>query len=98
MKMGIERVLRENFPSLNEVISVTSAVPAGEQLTLEAVQDALKPILPAVKAMGGAVEVVAVDGTVGVVRVKYQGPSKLKQGVELVLKDLKLVTAVDFVD
>lgn len=96
MKMGIERVLRENFPLLKEVLSITESPP--ELLTLESIQTALVKISPAIKALKGTVEITNVDGANGVVTVSFKGPSKLKQGVELVIKDIPLVKEVVVVD
>eukprot|EP01041_Mallomonas_annulata_P004423 gene4423-8807_t len=101
MKMGIERVLKENFANLGSVISVDPAVTEKkeeEKLTIEMVQSSLERVLPAVKAMGGAVEVIAVDDNTGLVKLAYKGPAKLKQGVELVVKDNKLVKMIEISD
>ena len=93
MKMGIERVLKENFPNLGPVLQVNpAAVAAG--LTVEAVEKALEKVLPAIKAMGGFVEVGKVDSMSGEVMLKYKGPARLKVGIQLVMKDLSLVTKV----
>jgi hypothetical protein len=47
--------------------------------------------------MGGKIEVIAVDSN-GSVTIKFDGPARLRQGVELVLKDLKAITAVNIVN
>jgi len=99
MKMGIERVLRENFAGLGAVIAVSSEDETEEsekELTEAMVQQSLARVLPAVKAMGGRVEVVSV--TSKTVTLRYEGPVKLKQGVELVLKDLDSVESVEFIE
>jgi Fe-S cluster biogenesis protein NfuA len=93
MKMGIERVLRENFPDLKEVLSVSESNDE-PQLTTESVETALSKISPAIKALKGVLEIAEVNGSTGVVRIKFKGPAKLKQGVELVIKDVALVTEV----
>lgn len=93
MKMGIERVLRENFPLLKEVLSVADA-PDTPQLSKEAVEAALAKITPAIKALKGSVAVAEVDAASGSVRIQFKGPAKLKQGVELVIKDVPLVQQV----
>ena len=95
MKMGIERVLRENFANLGEVVAVSPPQKTQSVLTAKAVADALAPVLPALKALGGTVEVVSVDGERGAVLLKFKGPEKLRQGIELVLRDVKTVLTVD---
>jgi Fe-S cluster biogenesis protein NfuA len=92
MKMGIERVLRENFPFLKEVRSVTE--DAAKPLSRESVEAAIAKISPAIKALKGSVEVLEVNQETGAVVIKFSGPSKLEQGVELVIKDVPLVTKV----
>jgi len=95
MKMGIERVLKENFYGLGEIKAVdNNSVIQTSNLTEEMVTSALDKILPAVKGMGGSVEINSVDSSSGTITVTYRGPSKLKKGIELVLKDIKFVTSV----
>ena len=50
--------------------------------------------MPAIKGMGGSVVVQSVDAEAGIVNLKYKGPPRLRQGIELVLKDVKLVKQV----
>jgi hypothetical protein len=45
--------------------------------------------------MGGKVLVESVDPSIGLVVLKYLGPQRLKQGIELVVKDVKFVKAVE---
>ena len=96
MKMGIERVLKENFPNLGPVLQVTPAAATG--LTVEEVEKALEKVIPAIKAMGGLVEVWKVDAATGSVALKYSGPARLKVGIQLVMKDLSLVKEVTISD
>ena len=95
MKMGIERVLKENFYGLGEIKAVdNNSIIETSNLTEEMVTSALDKILPAVKGMGGYVEINSVDANSGIITITYKGPSKLKKGIELVLKDIKFVTSV----
>ncbi len=95
MKMGIERVLKENFYGLGEIKAVdNNSIIETSNLTEEMVTSALDKILPAVKGMGGSVDINSVDATRGIITITYKGPSKLKKGIELVLKDIKFVTNV----
>ena len=93
MKMGIERVLRENFLNLGEIIS---AAPDEESsiLTQEAVESALQKVLPAVKSLGGLVEISSVDSYSSTVNLKYTGPSKLIKGIEIIIKEIPKVKNV----
>ena len=101
MSMGITRVLRENFEDLGEVIqvepdSVANGSGDATELTLEAVQAEINRIGPAITAMGGQVDIVSVD-PIGVVEVRFRGANKVKQGLELALRDVKFVKHVKFV-
>jgi Fe-S cluster biogenesis protein NfuA len=101
MSMGITRVLRENFEDLGEVIqvepdSVTNGSGDATELTLEAVQAEINRIGPAITAMGGEVEIVSVD-PIGVIEIRFRGANKVKQGLELALRDVKYVKHVKFV-
>jgi len=97
MKMGIERVLKENFPNLTEVINLSQSLEPVKptELTKESVESALQQILSAINGLGGKVFIESVDAIAGSVVIKYQGPPKLKQGVELVIKDVKYVKSVE---
>mmetsp|Transcript_45596 Transcript_45596/g.67216 ORF Transcript_45596/g.67216 Transcript_45596/m.67216 type:complete len:465 (-) Transcript_45596:104-1498(-) len=96
MKMGIERVLKENFPKLNEVIQVEPEVEESTELTLEAVQAEVNRLKPAILAMGGVMEIVSVD-PLGVVEMKFRGSNKVQTGLELAIQDVPLVKHVKFV-
>ena len=99
MQMGIERVLKENFPTLGEVIQVEdpeNADSSPTELTSEAVEAELGRIKPALIAMGGVVDIVSVD-PLGVVELRYRGSNKLKQGLELAIRDVPFVKHVKFV-
>uniref|UniRef100_A0A7S2IGB4 NIF system FeS cluster assembly NifU C-terminal domain-containing protein n=1 Tax=Helicotheca tamesis TaxID=374047 RepID=A0A7S2IGB4_9STRA len=102
MQMGIERVLKESFPDLGEVIQVDNLEGAGgedansTELTYRAVEEELSRIKPAILAMGGIVEIVSVD-PLGVVELKYRGSNKVQQGLELAIRDVPYVKHVKFV-
>jgi Fe-S cluster biogenesis protein NfuA len=107
MSMGIERVLKENFDNLGEVLQVEDEVTDGgdaggdgsdaEGLTEDAIIAELKRIGPAITAMGGTVEIVSVD-PIGVVELRYRGSTKIQQGLELAIRDVPLVKHVKFVN
>jgi Fe-S cluster biogenesis protein NfuA len=101
MKMGIERVLKENFGAkLNDVIQVDpeGSVEEGKptELTMDAVQAEVKRLSQAINAMGGVVRVVSVD-PIGVVEIEFRGPNKVRKGLELALLDVEFVKHVNFV-
>jgi Fe-S cluster biogenesis protein NfuA len=100
MKMGIERVLRENWPSLGAVTQVEDAEEAGEaaeaMLTPAVVEEALSPIMPAIAGLGGKISVLSAEA--GVVRLEYTGPEKTKLGIQLSLRDNPLIDQIVFVD
>eukprot|EP00640_Fibrocapsa_japonica_P001461 CAMPEP_0113942554 /NCGR_PEP_ID=MMETSP1339-20121228/8247_1 /TAXON_ID=94617 /ORGANISM="Fibrocapsa japonica" /LENGTH=393 /DNA_ID=CAMNT_0000947073 /DNA_START=24 /DNA_END=1205 /DNA_ORIENTATION=+ /assembly_acc=CAM_ASM_000762 len=96
MKMGIERVLRENFSALTEVVQVEDPALAGQgELTIDVVDAVLDKIRPAILGMGGCVRVVSSTG--GNVVLEYEGPPKIKYGIEMSLKDNTLVKDVKFI-
>ena len=97
MKMGIERVLRENFDNLGSItaVNLTEEATSGEnRIDIETIKNTLNNILPAIQGMGGSVDVKSVEPVSGEVVVVYEGPARLRKGVELVLKDIKGVNAV----
>jgi len=102
MKMGIERVLNEQFGErLGEVIQVDPEEEEGgdaksTELTIEVVQAEVDRISQAIVAMGGVVRVVSVDPR-GVVEIEYRGPNRVQKGLELALLDVEYVKHVKFV-
>jgi len=101
MQMGIERILKENFENMGEVAQVTPDEPGDDdvnatELTMDAVMKEVNRISPAITAMGGVVEVLSVD-PIGVVEIRFRGANKVKQGLELALRDVKYVKHVKFV-
>lgn len=98
MKMGIERLLKEKWPSLSEIIEINNAVGGLQEKVLDigTAIDALSSIMPAIAGLGGSVRVVtAADGKV---ELEYTGPEKIKLGIELALKDSPLIEEVVFVE
>jgi len=96
MQMGIERVLKEKFENLGEVLRVEDDKP--KELSFEMVAAEVNRISPAIMAMGGTVEIVSVDGTSGIVEIKFSGASKVRQGLELAIRDIDFVTEVKFLE
>ena len=101
MQMGIERVLKENFVDLGEVLQVEAGGTEGEDqdpktLSFQAVQKEVDRIKPAILAMGGLVKVIDVD-PIGVVKLSFRGANKIKQGLELALLDIDFVKHIEFV-
>ena len=86
MKMGVERVIHENFLDVAEVVEVSDLAGA---LSYKAVDDALKQIKDAVIAMDGKVEVASVDAASGAVELRFKGPSKVRFGIEAVVRDVE---------
>mmetsp|Transcript_6938 Transcript_6938/g.10130 ORF Transcript_6938/g.10130 Transcript_6938/m.10130 type:complete len:366 (+) Transcript_6938:80-1177(+) len=95
MQMGIERVLKENFADFGKAIQVEP-----EEVELapldERIQSELSRVGPAIFAMGGKFEVERIDEDVGQVVIKFKGPNKIQQGLELALLDLDNVRHVKF--
>lgn len=94
MKMGIERVLKEQYgPNLvvEQVLEDNNSNGSGENSSSyyrSLVEDELKRLSPAVTAMGGTTRIVQVNEDTGEVQLFFRGPSKLKQGLELALRDV----------
>ena len=74
-------------------------VPADDaDSNFKAVDDALKQIKDAVIAMDGKVEVASVDAASGAVELRFKGPSKVRFGIEAVVRDVEDVREVTFVE
>jgi Fe-S cluster biogenesis protein NfuA len=97
MQMGVERVLKENFGPEVRVEQVDDGPAVPTSLTLDMVEDEVNRIKPAILAMGGVVRIVSVDADTGVVQLNFRGASRVQQGLELAIRDLPLVNAVQFV-
>eukprot|EP00977_Amphora_coffeiformis_P019830 scaffold7485_cov176-Amphora_coffeaeformis.AAC.17 len=97
MQMGIERVLKENFGADVKVEQVEDPDGKPTSLTMEMVQDEVDRIKPAIVAMGGVVRVLEVDAETGVVKLQFRGASRVQSGLELAIRDLPFVNAVQFV-
>lgn len=100
MQMGIERVLKEQFgDGINEVLRVDDEENSNTstELTMKAVQDEVNRLLPAISAMGGVCEIIDVDSVSGIVRLKFRGANRVRQGLELAIRDVDFVTDVQFV-
>ena len=83
MKMGIERVLNENFADLGEVVAVDPGPEAGaSELSPDVVDAALEQIMPAIIGLGGKIEVISAEGDEGCSSTR---PPKIKFGIELAL-------------
>mmetsp|Transcript_8880 Transcript_8880/g.12883 ORF Transcript_8880/g.12883 Transcript_8880/m.12883 type:complete len:427 (-) Transcript_8880:1305-2585(-) len=96
MKMGIERVLQENFPTLGQVIQVLDDNPTPMTELSLAVKAEVERLLPAIEAMGGKVSIENVDPVLGVVEVRFSGASRVQTGLELALRDVPMVKHVKF--
>ncbi|KAK2418864.1 nifU protein 1, chloroplastic [Trifolium repens] len=85
MKMGIERVLKEKFgDSIKDIVQVYDDDQARET-TVEAVNNHLEILRPAIKNYGGSVEVLSVEG--GDCVVQYVGPESIGSGVKAAIKE-----------
>jgi Fe-S cluster biogenesis protein NfuA len=97
MQMGIERVLKEKYPNLREVLQVEDdreSKPTA--LDFAAVQAEIGRLAPAISAMGGLVELMSVDPELGVVQVTFRGSNKVQKGLELALLDVPFVKHIKF--
>jgi len=86
MKLGIEKVLKENFADFRSVSAVSDVADAlGSELTVELCDHVLEQVRPAIVGLGGVVKVLqAGDETI---ELEYTGPEKLAYGIELMLRD-----------
>ncbi|XP_054821044.1 nifU-like protein 1, chloroplastic [Prosopis cineraria] len=84
MKMGIERVLKEKF---GDAVKDIQQVYDDEmrETTVEAVNNHLNILRPAIKNYGGSVEVLSVEG--GECHVKYVGPDSIGSGIKAAIKE-----------
>jgi Fe-S cluster biogenesis protein NfuA len=99
MQMGIERVLREKFPTLKEVLrSDEDSEAQPKELSYQAVEEEINRLKPAIMAMGGSIQLLKVDGENGIVDIQFRGSKKVQQGVELAILDVSFVKEVNFLD
>lgn len=98
MKMGVEKKLRDKFSNLGAITAVNTTPVQKNVLDTKYVNDALKNILPAVRELGGELEISSANDDTGEVIFLYSGPAKLKNGIELILKDNSRIKIVTFVD
>lgn len=98
MKFGIERRLQEAFNhSLSSIVAVNANDPSiPSALTVTSVEDELAKLLPAIEQLGGTIKVAHVDTANGTVYINYQGPDKLKNSIDMILKDIDSVEEVIF--
>ena len=98
MQMGIERVLREQFgPAIVvEQVQPDSDGEKSESHYRSLVEEEMNRLSQAITAMGGTAEIVSVNEDTGDVKLFYKGPAKLKQGLELALRDI--IPSVEFVE
>jgi Fe-S cluster biogenesis protein NfuA len=99
MQMGIERVLREKFPTIRDVFRTeddTESQP--KELSYQAVEDEINRLKPAIMAMGGTIQLLKVDGENGIVDIQFHGSKKVQQGIELAILDVSFVQEVNFFD
>ncbi len=96
MKMGIERVLKENFSNIQSIVAVNQN-PVKKVLTVEIIQELLSKLLPTIQRLGGTISIPSVDAERGIVKVQFTGPDRLKKGVDLILKENELVKGVEYV-
>ncbi|XP_008793357.1 nifU-like protein 1, chloroplastic [Phoenix dactylifera] len=84
MKMGIERVLKEKFGgAIKDIRQVSDDLQ--NETTVEAVNNHLEILRPAIKNYGGSVEVISVEG--GDCNVRYVGPDSIGTGIKAAIKE-----------
>lgn len=101
MTAGVESTLKRAFPSITSVENVAGAPAAASedgapvQLTIDSVEEAIAQIRPAIEGMGGSLRVLDASPD-GIVQVAFKGPQRVQYGVDLALRDNKLVRDVIF--
>ncbi|KAF7818111.1 nifU-like protein 1, chloroplastic [Senna tora] len=84
MKMGIERVLKEKFgDAVKDIRQIYDEEK--RETTVEAVNNHLDILRPAIKNYGGSVEVLSVEA--GDCHVKYVGPDSIGSGIKAAIKE-----------
>jgi len=97
MQMGIERVLKENFAELGEVLQVEEeGDETPKELTYLTVENEVNRIKPAILAMGGLVDILEVDA-IGTIKLRFRGANKVRSGLEMALLDIDFVKHIEFV-
>ena len=93
MKLGIERVLKEHFPNLQSVVAL-NLEDKPKILTEAMITELLGKLLPTIEKLGGKIQIVSVNASTGSVYLQYQGPEKLRKGIDIILKENELVKEV----
>ncbi|XP_039129883.1 nifU-like protein 1, chloroplastic [Dioscorea cayenensis subsp. rotundata] len=84
MKMGIEKVLKEKFgDAVKDIHQVSDDL--NTETTVEAVNDHLDILRPAIKNYGGSVQVIRVED--GDCFVNYIGPDSIGSGIKAAIKE-----------
>ncbi|XP_057439184.1 nifU-like protein 1, chloroplastic [Lotus japonicus] len=84
MKLGIERVLKEKFgDAVKDIVQVYDEEP--KETTVEAVNNHLEILRPAIKNFGGSVQVLSVEGSD--CHVDYVGPDSIGSGIKAAIKE-----------
>lgn len=95
MKMGVERVLKENFPYITDVEAVSTVVESSK-ITVDMISNVLGPVMPSISGLGGKISVISIEQETGTVTLKFEGPVRLKKGLELILKEVKEIKHIIF--
>ena len=95
IKVGIERVLKEKFSGLGEVLQVEGGEVI-QELSAKIVGAELGRMRQAITATGGVMKLVKVT-ELGVVKLEFRGSTKIRFGVELAVRDIPMVKHVKFV-
>lgn len=95
MKLGVEKVLRDHFLNLTEIIALNNNhSPA--VLSMVSVMKQLEGLIPAITALGGKIIVRDVNPEIGHVYIGFDGPFRLKKAIELILKEDLTIKEVVF--
>ncbi|GJD12408.1 NifU-like protein 1, chloroplastic [Galdieria sulphuraria] len=89
-----ERILRQRFPNIGEIVAQSEVASVTTIPLEERCESLLEEIRPAIIGLGGSISVSRVENNQ--VFLLYQGPDKIKYGIELALKE-KLGSSVSIV-
>jgi len=92
LKMGIERLLKETWPDLNDVVPVSDpssphAAPAPLPFGVELIERHLEEVRWGLNGMGASCDVIEAKDGRAVLRYAGPDPGRITFGIELMLKD-----------
>jgi Fe-S cluster biogenesis protein NfuA len=101
MKQGVEKIIKERIDNVLSVIAInqagyTTTPEEKEKLTKLKLEELLGRLMPTIDALGGKIRIHHIDMDNGRLSVQFQGPDKLRKGLDVLLKENENVENVEY--